>query len=125
VGRVTLLAINARTDRALKDAYKERVRQESLVAQKKISASCAGGKISAWDKLAVLMEEVGEVARELNESYATPNPSPRLRQIDGGKLRTELIQVAAVALAWAESLDPGMGAALLPSNPFANTGEAS
>lgn len=38
-------------------------------------------------RLAALMEEVGEVARAVH---------------DGGDLRTELIQVAAVAASWAE-----------------------
>jgi NTP pyrophosphatase (non-canonical NTP hydrolase) len=52
----------------------------------------------AWDasdglKLAVLMEEVGEVASEL-QNLPT----------DSDKLKAELIQVAAVAVCWAETL---------------------
>jgi NTP pyrophosphatase (non-canonical NTP hydrolase) len=43
-------------------------------------------------KLSVLVEEVGEVARALLES-------------DAPKLRAELIQVAAVAVAWAEAIN--------------------
>jgi NTP pyrophosphatase (non-canonical NTP hydrolase) len=48
-------------------------------------------------KLAVLVEEVGEVARELCESRAESR-SP------DSNLKTELIQLAAVAVAWSESL---------------------
>lgn len=46
-------------------------------------------------KLAVLVEEVGEVASAL---YAGHGPD---------RLREELIQVAAVAVAWAETLPKG------------------
>jgi NTP pyrophosphatase (non-canonical NTP hydrolase) len=48
--------------------------------------------MDAHVKLAVLMEEVGEVARALIEKEPVDD------------LRAELIQVAAVAHAWAESL---------------------
>lgn len=69
----------------------ERSRQEKLFG---FQGSCANPDMSHGLKLAILMEEVGEVAHELNESdmNATLN------------LYTELIQVAAVAVAWAESL---------------------
>lgn len=49
-------------------------------------------------KLRTLVEEVGEVARELNDA------ENELRPIDIGKLREELVQTAAVALAWIEAL---------------------
>lgn len=47
---------------------------------------------SDGEKLAVLVEEVGEVARALLEREGPE------------RLRAELIQVAAVAVAWAETL---------------------
>jgi NTP pyrophosphatase (non-canonical NTP hydrolase) len=50
--------------------------------------------------LAILVEEVGEVARA-----ALANPDDR----KAGDLYSELIQVAAVAQAWAESLKGGRG----------------
>lgn len=59
----------------------------------------------AWDdltRLTVLLEEVGEVARCFNEArhhhltYEEVGPS----------LREELVQVAAMAAAWADVLDP-------------------
>ena len=54
-------------------------------------------------RLAVLMEEVGEVAHELNEALSS-------ERLDGSypskdNLVTELIQVAACAVAWASALE--------------------
>lgn len=49
-------------------------------------------------RLAVLTEEVGEVARELNETLMG-RASPE------GALVKELIQVAACAVAWATAID--------------------
>lgn len=46
--------------------------------------------------LAVLMEEVGEVARELCDQWPA--------KAKGQNLETELIQVAAVACQWIETL---------------------
>lgn len=45
--------------------------------------------------LAILAEEVGEAAKDVIEGATH------------GKLRAELIQVAAVAVAWAEAIDGG------------------
>jgi len=71
----------------------ERQRQDQLKALGKFQYTCADPQPGSGAKLAILMEEVGEVARELNE--------------DGMafKLREELIQVAAVACAWIEALN--------------------
>lgn len=49
-------------------------------------------------RLAILVEEVGEAAHELNDAVIDG------RLPDKEKLRTELIQVAAMACAWAEQL---------------------
>lgn len=46
--------------------------------------------------LAILTEEIGEVAKEVLCGGRTPH---------GYELRQELIQVAAVALAWVEDID--------------------
>lgn len=54
------------------------------------------GLISPEMKLAILMEEVGEVAREILDA---PKDKP-----ESEKLRTELVQVAAIAVAFLESL---------------------
>lgn len=82
----------------LSDVRKERTRQEQLKSEGKFSYTCADHEMSNGKCLAVLMEEVGEVAKELNES-----DDVSLEQ-HMSSLRAELIQVAAVAVAWAEGL---------------------
>lgn len=51
--------------------------------------------------LAILTEEVGELAKEVNEHHW------REQHDTLAKLRQELVQVAAVAVAWLECLDRG------------------
>lgn len=58
-------------------------------------------------RLAVLMEEVGEVAREFCEARhrcVVPESEEAELMVNAVKLRTELIQVAAMAGAWADVL---------------------
>lgn len=55
------------------------------------SGDCASRDVEPIVKVAVLTEECGEVARAVLEH-------------DDSNLRTELIQVAAVAVAWLESM---------------------
>ena len=75
----------------------ERARQEELWP----GQTCAGVLPHAA-KLAVLLEEVGEVSHELTEAL---NHAPGgIEEPDLANLLTELVQVAAVATAWAESL---------------------
>lgn len=52
-------------------------------------------------RLGVLTEEVGEVARALNEALI-------LRSLDRDHLVVELIQVAACAVSWATALEGGL-----------------
>lgn len=66
----------------------ERDRQEELHAPN----TCASAYLDPFKKLSILMEEVGEVANALNESY------------DEEELVKELVQVSAVCVAWIESL---------------------
>jgi NTP pyrophosphatase (non-canonical NTP hydrolase) len=87
-----------RLDRVLDLIAAERERQEQLHAGKKLQgAHCSARGVSNAAKLAVLTEDVGEVAKQINEGT--------LLTKDRAKLRKELIQVAAVATGWAESLD--------------------
>jgi NTP pyrophosphatase (non-canonical NTP hydrolase) len=72
------------------DIRDERWRQECKIQTGKIPWDCADPNVDHDRKLAVLVEEVGEVGRAL---------------IEGDGLRAELVQVAAVAVAWIESLD--------------------
>jgi NTP pyrophosphatase (non-canonical NTP hydrolase) len=76
--------------RALEDVCDERQRQEQLKKEGKFLYTCADAEMTDGERLAVLVEEVGEVARAMN---------------DGKGLREELIQVAAVAVAWVEAID--------------------
>lgn len=67
----------------------ERARQEELKARGKFTATCADN-IDNFRKLAVLLEEVGEAAMEVNDGHLEC-------------LKIELVQVAAVTVAWLES----------------------
>lgn len=74
---------------AILDIIEERVRQENLKAAGRFTYTCADSTPTLADKLAILAEEFGEVARAVCEG-------------DKENLRTELVQVAAVCLAWLE-----------------------
>lgn len=80
-----------RRDLTLDRVDDERERQENLKQEGAFADTCASPTMLPAMKLVVLTEEVGEVARALLEG-------------DDAKLWEELIQVAAVAVAWAESL---------------------
>lgn len=71
---------------------RERARQEELKAAGKFGDTPASHTMIDDRKLTILTEEVGEVARAI---------------LDGkhSEVRTELIQVAAVAVSWLESID--------------------
>ena len=75
------------------DAIKqERDRQERLKRDGRFLFTCADDGMDDAERLAVLLEEVGEVARVLNDGEGAD------------RLREEVTQVAAVAAAWIESL---------------------
>lgn len=59
---------------------------------------------SVGRRLRVLLEEVGEVAKEFNDAENERRP------VDRAKLRAELIQVAAMAGAWADALTRSVAA---------------
>jgi hypothetical protein len=83
------------TNVALTSVGLERERQEMIGTTKPGWRSCADPEMSGGDPMRylVLGEEFGEVARAMLED-------------DGDEhLRAELIQVAAVAVAWAEAID--------------------
>jgi len=54
-------------------------------------------------RLAIAMEEVGEVARELNDAVIEGRP------VDRDKLVKELIQCTAMFASWVEALEGGRG----------------
>ena len=63
--------------------------------------SMLGTRYSASDRLAILVEEVGEVAHELTYDQGGPG----VGRYDRDKLVKELIQVAAMAASWIEQLE--------------------
>lgn len=87
------------TQRSLFEVARERARQERLKAAGKFKLSCADAEMTDCEFVAVLGEEFGEVAHEINETIGRPEKRnlERLR-----KMHAECIQVAAVAVARAE-----------------------
>lgn len=82
----------------LEKVYEERQRQEQLLKEGKFTFTAASEVNNAL-KASILGEEVGEVHKALNDGD------------DLASLQAELVQVAAVAVAWAESLEREMEAA--------------
>jgi len=98
------------TDEALDAVSLERNRQEKLKRAGKFNWSCADSSTTISDfssvaaighagRLAVLAEEFGEVARHVAETLISSS------RYDQRELKKELIQVAAVAVAWIEAID--------------------
>jgi NTP pyrophosphatase (non-canonical NTP hydrolase) len=56
------------------------------------------------ERYAILAAEVGEVAEEITIALA-PVKRPEIRDRQREALRTELLQVAACAIAWIQALD--------------------
>ncbi len=75
----------------VEDVTSERYRQEDLKAGGKFPWTLADAAPSSAEKLAVLAEEFGEVAKAVCEG-------------DRENLREELVQVAACCVAWLDSL---------------------
>ena len=86
----------------------ERVRQEYLLLKGKHLFTCASQVADPKRKFRVLTEEVGEVAEAIDRlEYVEGNINSRILVLQRAisHLMTELIQVAAVAVAWLESLE--------------------
>jgi hypothetical protein len=96
-----------RTYRVLDEVAAERARQHNLLAAGSIPFDCADPAVDLHVKLPVLIEEIGEVAALLQTiavSRMTEPDEPRMLMLTA--IREELLQVAAVAVAMAESLTP-------------------
>lgn len=100
--------------RIFDDIKNERDRQEELKAQGKFLKTCAERDVIFPDdeKLALLAKEFGEVAKEVTEKLThdgrcrkAGNPKGCTDPMHKRRLRMELIQVAAVCVAWVEGLD--------------------
>lgn len=82
-------------DRGLRDIARERSRQKELFHAGRISFLCESPVVDPRRKFRVLAEEFGEVAEALDqiENHGQAR----------GNLHTELLQIAAVCVAWLES----------------------
>ncbi len=78
----------------------ERHRQEQLKRAGRFKHTAADREISHKDRLAILAEEFGEVAGAVVQLSGLSND----RQASEADLQRELVQVAAVCLAWLEGL---------------------
>jgi len=88
------------------DIANERQTQELLKASGKFEFTCADPELGDMAACAVLGEEVGETCRAVMAVYGLNKEGREGSQDDRlGKLRGELIQVAAVAVAWLEAVD--------------------
>jgi len=109
------------TVRALAVVETERNRQFDLLAAGKFPDYWKDG-VSDWERLTVLAEEFGEVSKEVcDEMHCSikewPGENPdmiaahkaRVMKRLKGLIREELVQVAAVCVAWIESLDSEIG----------------
>lgn len=94
--------VETATLRILEEVRDERERQEQLKANGRFRYTCADTGLATSQKLAILVEEVGEAARAILEMQNLANDLHHSEPAMA--LRKELIQVAAVAVAWAESL---------------------
>lgn len=80
----------------MSDIYAEVKAERERAHAKHGDKSMESERPDAEKRLRILMEEVGEVAREFNEADIHDRP------VDLALLRSELIQTAAMATAWAD-----------------------
>jgi NTP pyrophosphatase (non-canonical NTP hydrolase) len=97
--RASFRTLTHSAGRILEAIYMERERQEKLKAEGRFAFTCADSEMSNPERLTVLGEEFGEVCHEVNEGIGEG------RKVDKTKLRKELVQVAAVCMAWIEAID--------------------
>lgn len=84
-----IVAIN----RIFDEIHAERERQNALKAAGKFKCTAADLEATNDEKVVMLGEEFGEVCRAVHDGH-TPE-----------ELREELIQVAAIAVAWVQAVD--------------------
>jgi len=82
--------------RSLEAVGQEIERQTSLKASGRFQYTVSDPEMNDFERLAVLGEEFGEVSHEVNETIGNH------RSLDILRIKKELIQVAAVAVAWFE-----------------------
>lgn len=100
-------------EEVLRDVGVERLRQEDLRQSGKFLWTCATDGVPLDRKMSVLSEEVGEVAKEVvdfgiaRDKYKEEKLTfPRHHEVALLlRIRKELVQVAAVCVAWIEAID--------------------
>ena len=99
-----LLALGEKN--ALAKISAERERQEKLFRiEKKIHFSCASKVPCVTRKLRVLVEELGEVAKAIDQLEIAETCESLALKTWQLELRVDITQVAAVAVAWLESYE--------------------
>lgn len=97
------VAVGSKIERVLILIGTERIKQDIMKVQGRFKYTCADVPgMDDYEKLACLMEELGEVAQEALTLDGTRENRGALGTREA--LRNELIQVAAVAAAWIEAL---------------------
>jgi hypothetical protein len=92
-------------DLVLKLVVAERRRQDELVAAGKLPFNCADRAVGSAEKLRVIGEEFGEVCEASYEVDYPPGPRTAKAVYERhGHLLAEVVQLAATAVAFAESL---------------------
>lgn len=89
----------------MSEILQERARQNVLKDEGRFDHTLDDKALSNGDRLACVDEEIGEVAREILELRRLVHDRPRHEQpgaSERDKLRKELIQVAALVVAWLE-----------------------
>lgn len=86
-------------EQPIADIMDERARQDDLKRAGRFAYTCADPELSHAERLTVLGEEFGEVCHEVNEAIGGRT------ELDRAALRNELVQVAAVCVAWIEAID--------------------
>lgn len=82
------------------DIHNERIRQERLRAEGRFKYTCADPQMAVGDKALALGEEYGEVCQAVLEEKDLSYDKHTTTNV-----RKELVQVAAVAVAWIEAID--------------------
>lgn len=85
------------------DILTEREHQEALKIAGKFRYTCADVEMVDTSRACVLTEETGEVCRAVLSIFGLTKDTPE--KASYFHLRRELVQVAAVAVAWIEGLD--------------------
>jgi hypothetical protein len=89
----------------MSEIMQERARQETLKEEGRFKFTCADEGMGNAERLACVVEEVGEVAAEVLtlRRLTTDRDGGRKSFEDPAELRGELVHVAALVVGWLES----------------------